>query len=128
MNYRQELIDAGIKLLTSGCTIETWGNISIIDRENSIIYITPSGMDYLTMTSDDISIIDLDGNHIGGKRKPSIEKDLHALIYKNREDVGAVLHTHPIYSTCFSAMGEDIPLIIDEAAQVLGDTVKTAYT
>lgn len=125
-DIRQDIVAAGVRLLNSGCTIETWGNISCIDRTRQQIYITPSGMDYTTMDYEDICICDLTGNWIDGKRKPSIEKDLHVEIYAHRPEIGCVLHTHPIYSTVFSCMGESIPLIIDEAAQVLGDTVKTA--
>lgn len=125
MNQREQLIDAGVRLLQSGCTIETWGNISLIDRENSLIYITPSGMDYTTMGPDDICICDLNGTLVEGTRKPSVELGLHLAVYASRPEVGCVLHTHPIYSTIFSCMGEDIPPLIDEAAQALGDVVRT---
>ncbi len=126
MDLKQQLVDAGVRLLETGCTVETWGNISCLDRDTNMMYITPSGMDYKTMTADDISLCDLDGNWVSGPRKPSVEAGLHALIYRNRPDVGCVLHTHPTHSTVFSCMGETIPLILDEAAQVLGAPVKTA--
>ena len=68
----------------------------------------------------------LDGTVVGGHRVPSIENGLHRAVYAVRPDVNAIVHTHPIFSTVFSAMGENIPLIIDEAAQALGDEVRTA--
>ena len=67
-----------------------------------------------------------DGNIVEGTKKPTIETGLHLAIYKARPEVNAVVHTHPMYSMVFSCCGEDIPLVIDEAAQTLGGTVKTA--
>lgn len=125
MNYKQLLIDSGKKLLHEGFTVETWGNISVRGADG-LVYITPSGMDYDTCVVSDIVVMDLEGNIVEGERVPSIENGLHRAVYAARSEVNAVVHTHPIYSTVFSAMGEDIPLLIDEAAQVLGGEVRTA--
>ena len=125
MNYKKLILDSGIILLEGGFTVETWGNISIRDPRTGNIYITPSGMDYKTCTEEDVVVLSLDGQVLEGKRRPSIEKELHLMVYRARPQVGAVVHTHPIYSTVFSTIGEDLPLIIDEAAQTLGDTVRT---
>lgn len=126
MNYKQLILESGMKMLEGGYTVETWGNISCRDPETNRIYITPSGMDYSTLTEDDVVVTDLNGECVEGCRCPSIETGLHCRIYREREDVNAVIHTHPIYSTVFSCMGEDIPLLIDEAAQCMGDICKTA--
>lgn len=126
MDMREILVEAGKKLIGEGFTVETWGNISIKD-EDGRVYITPSGMDYDTCTVDDIVVMSLDKEILSGKRVPSIETDLHLQIYRARPEVGAVVHTHPIYSTVFSAMGEGIPFgICDESAQALGGEIKTA--
>ena len=66
----------------------------------------------------------LDGTIVEGHRKPTIETGLHLAIYRNREEVNAVIHTHPMYSMVYATQGKDIPLIIDEAAQAMGDTCK----
>lgn len=126
MNYKKLIIESGLRMLNSGYTVETWGNISYRDKETNLVYITPSGMDYTTIVEDDIIVCNLDGNIVEGTRKPTIETSLHLSIYKARPEVNAVVHTHPIYSTVFSCCEEDIPLVIDEAAQTLGATVKTA--
>lgn len=126
MNYKRLIIQSGIKMLQSGLTVETWGNISARDPETGLIYITPSGMDYETCGEDDIIVYDLEGNVIEGHRKSTIETKLHLDIYRNRPEINAVVHTHPIYSLVFACMKKDIPLIIDEAAQCLGDTIKVA--
>lgn len=125
MDMRSVIISAGKKLIREGFTVETWGNISVRDEADKV-YITPSGMDYETCTVDDVVVMDLDGNILSGERKPSIETALHLSVYRARPEVGAIVHTHPIYSTVFSCMGEGIPLLIDEAAQALGAEIKTA--
>ena len=125
MDMRSIIVDAGKKLICEGFTVETWGNISIRD-EDGRVYITPSGMDYETCTVDDVVVMDLKGNILSGKRTPSIETALHLSVYRARPEISAIVHTHPIYSTVFSCMGEGIPLLVDEAAQALGAEIKTA--
>lgn len=125
-NWKREVIDAGIRMLGEGITIGTWGNVTIRDPETGYVYLSPSGMPYKSLVEDDIVVVCLDGTRVEGERKPTIETEMHLAIYRARPECNAVIHTHPIYSTAFSAMGEDIPLLLDEAAQVLGDTVRTA--
>lgn len=125
-NWKREVIDGGIRMLEEGITIGTWGNVTIRDPETGYVYLSPSGMPYKTLTEDDIVVVLLDGSRVEGTRRPTIETEMHLAIYRARPECNAVIHTHPIYSTAFSAMGEDIPLMLDEAAQVLGDTVRTA--
>ena len=126
MRPEEQLIAAGIRMLREGVTIGAWGNISLRERETGIIYITPSGMAYDTLQPEDIVALTPEGDKVRGDRCPTVETPMHLAIYAARPDCGAVVHTHPIYSTAFSAMGEDIPLFLDEAAQTLGDTVRTA--
>ena len=126
MDPKQQVIDAGIRMLKNGITIGAWGNISLRDPESGLIYLTPSGMAYDTLVREDIVVLTPDGTIREGKRKPSVEKELHLSVYRARPEVNAVVHTHPIYSTAFSSMGEGIPLLLDEAAQVLGAPVQAA--
>ena len=126
MNYRKLIVESGVRMINSGYTVGTWGNISIRNPETNEIYLSPSGMNYTTISEDDIIIVNLKGEILEGTRKPTIEAGLHVAIYNARPEVNAVVHTHPIYSTVFSCCGEDIPLIFNEAAQILGDTCKTA--
>lgn len=126
MNYKALILDAGLKMLGSGLTVETWGNISARDPKTGKVYLTPSGMDYSKIEESDVIVTDLDGKILEGTRKPTIEMGLHLEVYKARPEVNAIIHTHPIYSTVISCMGEDIPVFTDEAAQVLGDVCRTA--
>lgn len=125
MDYRELIVQSGLRMANSGLTVETWGNISVRDPETGLVYMTPSAMKYDTITVDDVVVCDLDGNTVQGTRKPTIEKDMHLGIYRARQDVNAVIHTHPTYSMVYSCQGKDIPLFIDEAAQTLGDTCHT---
>ena len=121
MNYKAFLIEAGKRMLHSGFTVGTWGNISVRDPETGYVYLTPSGMPYDTIVEDDIVVMDLDGNRIEGERKPTIEHAMHLGIMRNRPDVNAVVHAHPIYATSFAIAG--IPLtqpIMPEAVIALG--------
>ena len=125
-DYPKIVIDAGREMLSRGVTIGTWGNISVRDPVSGEIFITPSGMAYDTLAPEDIVVLSPDGSVLRGDRRPSVETSLHTSVYEARPECHAILHTHPIYSTVFAAMGEDIPIFLDEAAQSLRDTVRTA--
>ena len=126
MNYKKYLTDCGRRLLQSGLTVETWGNISLRDQETGLIYLTPSGMPYDVISEEDIVVMRSDGAVAGGFRKPTVEWAMHLGIMNARSDVNAIIHTHPIYSQVFAALHEDIPPVIDEAAQTIGGSVRTA--
>ena len=126
MGEKETLLEGGRRLAASGLTVETWGNLSLRDEEGRV-YITPSGMDYLSCTPEDIVVVDMEGRVLEGARRPSTELGLHLAVYRARSDVGAVVHTHAIYSTVFATLGREIPLCLDEAAQTLGDTVRVCH-
>ena len=121
MNFKKLIVESGKRMAGSGLTVETWGNISARDPETQLVYLTPSAMLYDTITQDDVIVCNLDGTVVEGTRKPTIEKDMHLAVYRNRPEVNAIIHTHPLYSMVYATQGKDIPQIIDEAAQVLGD-------
>ncbi len=124
MNYKKLIVESGKRMEGSGLTVETWGNISYRDPETQLVYLTPSAMLYNTITEDDVVVCSLDGTVVEGKRKPTIETEMHLSVYRNRQDVNAIIHTHPIYSMVYASQGKDIPMIIDEAAQILGDVCR----
>lgn len=72
-------------------------------RDGDKIYVTGSGTCFGMLTKDDFSVIDLEGNHLEG-RKPSKEYPLHLFIYQQRSEIGAVIHTHSFYSTIWSCL------------------------
>lgn len=112
MNYekiRKEVLEASLKSNKLGLIHGTSGNISVRDKENNVFAITPSGREYETMKPGDIAICDLDGNWIEGEYKPSIEAMMHAGVYKNRDDVNAVVHTHSKFATIMSMRDGSLP-------------------
>lgn len=90
----------------------TWGNVSEIDREKGVIAIKPSGVDYNTMTADDMVVVDLhSGKVVEGRYKPSSDTDTHLEIYRSFNDVGGIVHTHSRWATIFAQMKKDIPAL-----------------
>ena len=126
MNYKEHLIACGKRMLHSGLTVETWGNISVRDPESGLIFLSPSGMPYDSITGEDIVVMRPDGAIAEGFRKPTVEWAMHLGIMNARRDVNAIIHTHPIYSQVFAVLHEDIPPVIDEAAQAMGGDVNRA--
>ena len=126
MNYKKLIVDAGLQMLRSGLTVATWGNISARDSETGLIYLTPSGMPYDTITEHDIVVMNAKGEVVEGNRRPTIEFAMHLGILNKRPEINAVVHTHPIYSQIFACLHEEIPPIIDEAAQMMAGAVKCA--
>lgn len=103
------VVEYGKKLVTSGLTKGTGGNISIYNREKKLMAISPSGLDYFITKPEDIVILDLDGNKVDGNRKPSSEYDMHRIFYEKREDINAVVHTHSVYSTVLATLRVELP-------------------
>lgn len=125
MAIRSEIIKTGIQLVEQGLVASTWGNISV-KKDNNSIYITPSGMEYRTLEPSDLVLVDLEGNILEGNRQPSSELCLHLAFYKQRQDIGAIVHTHSIYASAYSALRKPIPPLIEDLAQVVGGAVEVA--
>ncbi|MDR2802729.1 MAG: class II aldolase/adducin family protein [Treponema sp.] len=124
--YKKLIVDSGKRMINSGLTVETWGNISARDKETGIIYLTPSAMSYDIICEDDIISAKIDGTILEGRRRPTVEFELHLAIYRARPEINAVVHTHPVYSQIFAVLRESIPAVIDEAAQILGGETRCA--
>lgn len=106
---KEEVLKANIDLYKSGLVIHTWGNVSGIDRENNIMVIKPSGIDYDSMTADDMVVLELDGTVAGGGLKPSSDTPTHLELYNNFPFAGGVVHTHSAYATAWAQAGLSIP-------------------
>ena len=120
-DFKEILIETGLTLIKDGLTVGTWGNISVRDPETGLIYITPSGMDYKIIQTDDIVVLDSSLNIVDGIRIPSVEKAMHVFSYNARPDVNAVIHTHPLYSTVLGINGMELPGISEDFVQIVGD-------
>ncbi|RVU54214.1 L-fuculose-phosphate aldolase [Anaerosphaera multitolerans] len=123
---RKKIVEFGKKLITEGLTTGTGGNISIVDREKGYFAISPSGIDYFETEIEDIVIMDLEGNVVEGKRKPSSEFEMHRLIYLNREESGAVVHCHSTFATVLACNRMDLPASNYIIADAGGKDIKCA--
>ncbi len=121
--YKKMIVDAGRKMMAEGLTVGTWGNISVQDPDSGLIYIKPSGMDYNKIEQSDVVVMNSDAQVVEGNRKPSIEYNFHIGILNARPDVLAVVHTHPVYSSVFGVLGQQIPAVCEDFAQIVGDKV-----
>lgn len=126
LKERKEVLDIAQQIFKDNLVLGTWGNVSLRIKGEPLLLITPSGMDYLTMTMEDIVLLDLDAGPVEGERTPSTETPLHTEIYRKRPDVGAVVHVHSTYASAFAAAAKSIPVILEETAQIVGHAIQTA--
>lgn len=108
-NVRKEIVSYSRKLIESGLTVGTGGNISVFDPDSGLFALTPSGMDYFDMEASDIVVLDLQGRVVDGCRKPSSELELHRIFYEKRPDIRALVHAHSTYCTVLATNRMDLP-------------------
>jgi L-ribulose-5-phosphate 4-epimerase len=108
---KEEVFKANLDLVKYDLVIFTWGNVSAIDREKGLVVIKPSGVSYDDMKADDMVVVDLDGNIVDGKLKPSSDTATHLVLYKAFENIGGVVHTHSAWATSWAQAGRSIPAL-----------------
>ena len=107
--HRLEIVRYGTKLLEHGLTKGTGGNLSIFDRTEGLMAISPSGIDYHLVRAEDVVVTDLAGNIVEGRRKPSSESEMHRIFYEKRDDLNAVVHAHSPYCSVLACLNRDLP-------------------
>ena len=105
---KKEVYEANMKLKKEKLIIFTWGNVSGISSDRKYMVIKPSGVDYDLLSPDKMVVCDMDGNVIEGNLKPSSDYKTHLEIYKARNDVNAIVHTHSPYATGFAFSSKKI--------------------
>lgn len=109
---KKKVYEANMDLVRHGLVIFTWGNVSGIDRERGLVVIKPSGVDYDTMTLDDMVVVDLHtGEVVEGSLRPSSDTPTHLVLYRAWPEIGGVVHTHSTYATAWAQAGIDLPNI-----------------
>lgn len=109
-DIQQEAFVANMQLPKLGLVIFTFGNVSAIDRKLGVFAIKPSGIPYNKLTPEKMVIVDLDGNVVKGKLRPSSDSKTHAVLYKSWEKIGGISHTHSTYATAWAQAQRDIPV------------------
>lgn len=108
---KKDVYRANMELVEKGLVIYTWGNVSGIDREKQLVVIKPSGVDYDTMKPEDMVVVDIQGNVVEGKYKPSSDTPTHLVLYRTYKEIGGVVHTHSTWAVTFAQAGMDIPAL-----------------
>jgi len=128
-NPETAVLAAAKDMLRRGLVEGTAGNISARGADGNLV-ITPSSVDYAEMALDDLVVVDPDGTVVHAKdiRTPSTEMKLHLACYRAFDDIGSVIHSHPVWATMFAVAHQPIPACIDEFAVYCGgDVLCTEY-
>ena len=105
---KKQVLNANLLLPEYKLITFTWGNVSQIDRQSGLVVIKPSGVSYENMQADDMVVVDLDGNTVEGRLKPSSDTPTHLELYKAFKSINAVVHTHSNWATIFAQAQKEI--------------------
>ena len=108
---RTQVLEANLELVRRGLVLYTFGNASGIDREQNLVVIKPSGVDYDQLKPEHMVVTDIHGKIVEGDLKPSSDLDTHTLLYREFPTIGAVVHTHSEFATSFAQAGLPIPAL-----------------
>lgn len=109
---KQEVYEANMLLPKYGLVTFTWGNVSGISREQGLVVIKPSGVDYEVMRPEDMVVVELaTGRRVEGELNPSSDTPTHLELYKAFPSLGGVVHTHSRWATIFAQSGKGVPAL-----------------
>ncbi|HCV43803.1 MAG TPA: L-ribulose-5-phosphate 4-epimerase [Bacteroidetes bacterium] len=108
---KKEVWEANRALFHSGLITLTWGNVSGISHADGLFVIKPSGVEYAEMSPDDMVVVDLNGNVVEGKNRPSSDTATHLELYKAFRGIGGIAHTHSTYAVAFAQALKEIPCL-----------------
>ena len=120
---RQEVWQMNLELPKNRLVTMTSGNVSGRDRGTNYVVIKPSGVKYEDLKSSDMVVVDLEGKVIEGELRPSFDTLTHLYVYRHRQDVNGIVHTHSNYATSFAALGEPIPVCLTAMADQFGGPI-----
>lgn len=106
---RKQVFDYSKRMLTSNLVKGSGGNISLTDAKKTMMAVTPSGVPYDILTSEDIVIVDLEGNKIEGDLNPTSEIAFHLALQNLRPEIHAVVHTHSVHASAVASLGWELP-------------------
>ena len=106
---KQKVYEANMELPKRKLITYTWGNVSGIDRASGLFVIKPSGVEYDELKPEDLVVVDLDGNKVEGKLRPSSDTETHRILYAAFPEIGGIVHTHSPHAVSWAQAGRDIP-------------------
>ncbi|MCL2044536.1 MAG: L-ribulose-5-phosphate 4-epimerase AraD [Treponema sp.] len=107
---REQAFAANMEIPRRGLALYTWGNVSAFDNTAGVFAIKPSGVAYDALTADSMVVVDLDGNTVWGKLRPSSDTETHRVLYRNFPGIGGITHTHSTYASAWAQAGQDVPV------------------
>ncbi|NRF92152.1 L-ribulose-5-phosphate 4-epimerase [Paenibacillus frigoriresistens] len=108
-NLKSAVLEANLDLPKYRLVTFTWGNVSGIDRKQGLVVIKPSGVPYEELRTEDLVVVDLEGNIVEGKLKPSSDTPTHLALYRAFPTIGGIVHTHSAWATSWAQAGRGIP-------------------
>ncbi len=126
---KRQVVDAAQQMAEKGFVVGTSGNVSMRLTDpggGQLLAITPSGRRYDSLDTDDIAVLDFNGEQVEGQLAASIEKMLHIGIYRARRKVNAIIHTHSIFGSIIAVAGLEIPAILDDQVALIGGEIQLA--
>src|SRR5215211_2270240 len=123
---KEQLWKLHLELPKNGLVKWTGGNVSARDPETGLVAIKPSGVLFEDLRPEDHVVVNLDGEIVEGKLKPSSDTASHLYIYRERSDINGIVHTHSPYATAFAALGRPIPVVLTAIADEFGGPIPCA--
>ncbi len=120
---RREVCRWNQELPLNGLVAWTSGNVSARDSKTGLVVIKPSGVVYEELTPEKMVVVDLEGKRVEGRLNPSVDTPTHLYIYKQRPDVGGIVHTHSNFATAFAAVGKPIPAVLTAICDEFGGPI-----
>ncbi len=120
---RQLVKDSGVRLLEENLVQGTWGNISVrLDEDHMLV--SPTGLDYNHLTPEDMPVVQISDPSVWSDgKKPTSERKIHAAVLASRPEVGACIHSHPVFATIMASCRMPLPAFTDELKEVMGGDV-----
>ena len=125
-NIKKELAALHQELPKNNLVMWTGGNISARDAQSGLVVIKPSGIRYENLRAEHMVVVNLAGEVLEGDLKPSSDTYSHLYIYRERDDIGGIVHTHSRYATAFAAVGKPIPPVLTAIADEFGGPIPCA--
>jgi len=123
---RKQVVEAGLKMYRKGLTHGTSGNISCRVPQKEKMLIKPSNIPYEEIHEKDVMLVNFAGEAEETGRNPSSETPFHLIIYKNREDVGGIVHSHSVYALAVAASRKTVPVFLDEMFSEIGGDLEVS--
>ena len=129
LSERKALWEITKEMVSHGLVAGSSGNASMRlsgNQDEGLVLITPINRPYRLLKPEDLAVIDLEGEPVEEDLFPSSETALHLALYKTREDIGAIIHTHSLFASVAAVGGLEIPPLVDEMVIKVGGSVRVA--